>query len=138
MAQQSIENFLAQNVEPVETNKEVHFKRFKDPFIIRALTSKEMDNVRKAATRKVRNRAGVMTAETDQDKFSDGLIVAALVSPDPNNAQLQESWDTVADPAGTIKNMLLAGEYVELGQQVQTLSGFDADEFDNVRDEVKN
>lgn len=76
---------------------------FKDPFIIRALTSKEMDNVRKAATRKVRNRAGVMTAETDQDKFSDGLIVAALVSPDPNNAQLQESWDTVADPAGTIK-----------------------------------
>ncbi|MBA1393482.1 hypothetical protein EQ500_06315, partial [Lactobacillus sp. XV13L] len=76
--------------------------------------------------------------ETDQNKVVDLMMAAAVVQPDLNNEKLQKSWGCIADPAGVLKKMLNAGQYTDLGQAIQELSGFDIDNIDNYVKQAKN
>lgn len=134
----SIESFLRKNVRDVEETKEVKFDRFDGPFVIRTVTEQENTGLRKRATKHIPNKRGQIIEQTDSQAYADALITAALVSPDPNNAELQNSWGTPGKPVETIKAMLHAGEYAELGEQIQKLSGFDTESVDEIVEDVKN
>lgn len=136
--QVSISDFLAQNVANNDATQEVKFDRFKSPFVVKAVDAQRAGELRKQATHRVRNRAGLSTQETDNDRYVDLLIVESLVTPDPNNAQLQTSWGTPGDAVGTLKKMLKVGEYADLAEAVQKVSGFDLDDdIDENREAVK-
>lgn len=64
------------------------------------------------------------------------MLIKAVVFPDFNDQEIQESYGTIADPAGTARAMLLAGEYTDLMEAIQEVSGFEKS-FDNDVDEVK-
>lgn len=133
----SIEAFLAPNVTPIE-NAEVNFDRFKAPFIVKPLSQAEAETIRKANMKREKNKLGGTTAQLNQNGYVDGLILAAVVQPDLNNADLQKSYGTPGKPLDTLRAMLLAGEYAELGNQVQKVSGFDEEEdVDEVAEDVK-
>lgn len=131
----SVSDFLKGNVETVE-NKEIKFPRFKSAFVIKPLSAKDLTDIRKKATSLSFNKKiGQSVKTVDQDKLSDEMVIASVVTPDLNNAELQSSYGTVADPVGTIQAMLEAGEYTELMEEIQELSGFESAE-DSV-EEVK-
>ncbi|WP_127849724.1 phage tail assembly chaperone [Lacticaseibacillus hulanensis] len=133
----SIEDFLMQNVGATEETAEVKFDRFKSPFVVRSLTEDEVSDLRKQATKRVKQK-GMLTSEVDTNKFSDLMIAAAVVEPDINNSKLQASWGLSGQPVKMLKRMLRAGEYADLGEKVQELSGFDAEDVDDLAEEVKN
>ena len=137
---QNISDFLRQNVDTSVKTKEIKFSRFKSPFVIKPVTAEENSALQKQATIKKRDkRTQMTTTDVDQQKYVDGLVLASLVSPDVNAKELQESWGTLGDPSATLKNMLFVGEYTELLDQIQELSGFDLEEnVEDLADKVKN
>lgn len=132
----SIQDFLLTNVQQDET-KEVHFKRFKSPFVIRSIDESLNDELKKRATRKTQNRQGITIPEFNQDKYVDSLIIECVVTPDLHNAELQEAYGTTGDAIKTLKKMLRVGEYATLGEEIKSINGFDEDVNDLV-EEVKN
>lgn len=134
-----VKDFLMVNVNTEEQTKEVKFSRFRSPFVIKALTAEKNSSLQKQATKRVQDRkTRQMITEMNQDKYIDLLIEASVVSPDLNSEELQKSWGCLADPAGLLKKMLLAGEYADLADQIQELSGFDSEDIDTLVDEAKN
>ena len=134
--QTSVDDFLKENVEQVE-NVKVKFNRFKTPFEIKPLTNSEMEALRKQCTRVTKDRRTQQTQKTvDQDKLSDAMVSAAVVVPDLNSDKLHQNYGTIADPVGTAKAMLLAGEYTDLLMAIQDASGFETSIEDDV-DEAK-
>lgn len=135
----SVNDFLMENVNSEPELREVAFKRFKAPFKIKSLTAEENSQLQKNATRKIRDkRTRQITTEVDQDKYVDLLIEASVVEPDLHDEKLQKNWGVIADASGLLKKMLLAGEYAELANQIQDLSGFDIEDINDLVDEVKN
>lgn len=132
----SIQDFLLTNVQQDEA-KEVHFKRFKSPFVIRSIDESLNDELKKRATRKTKNRQGITIPEFNQDKYVDSLIIECVVTPDLHNAELQEAYGTTGDAIKTLKKMLRVGEYATLGEEIKSINGFDEDVNDLV-EEVKN
>ena len=132
----SIQDFLLTNVQQDET-KEVHFKRFKSPFVVRSIDESLNDELKKRATRKTKNRQGITIPEFNQDKYVDNLIIECVVTPDLHNAELQEAYGTTGDAIKTLKKMLRVGEYATLGEEIKSINGFDEDVNDLV-EEVKN
>ena len=139
MAVKSVEAFLKQNA--VDTSELVKFKltRFSEPFELRPLTQNEADAVRKANTKNIRDkRTGQMQESVDANAYSDGLIMASVVTPNLGDSSLQASYGTPGKPLDTIKAMLLTGEYTDLGLKIQEISGFETEDTDELVDEVKN
>lgn len=135
----NVENFLAENVKPKLETKEVKFKGFKSPFIIQELTGDKFNEIQKQATVSYYNKkTHQRVQETDQNKLVDLMMAEAVLQPDLTSKKLQESWGCVADPAGVLKKMLSAGQYTDLGQAVQEISGFDIDSMDNYVEQAKN
>ena len=132
----SIQDFLLTNVQQDET-KEVHFKRFKSPFVIRSIDESVNDELKKRATRKTKNRQGITISEFNQDQYINSLVIECIVTPDLHNAELQEAYGTIGDAIKTLKKMLRAGEYATLGDEIKSINGFDEDVNDLV-EEVKN
>lgn len=132
----SIQDFLLSNVEADET-KEVKFKRFKSPFVIKSIDETVNDDLKKRATRKVRNRQGISTPDFNNDQYVSELMVACVVEPDLHNAELQEFYGTTGDAGRTLKKMLRAGEYATLMQEIQTVNGFD-ESINDLVEEAKN
>lgn len=116
--------------------KEVKFDRFDEPIVIEAISEKENDRLKKAATKTRIAKGGRRISDLDTDLYADQLIVRCVVSPDLDNAELQEFYGTQGDPAGTLKSMLLSGEYAEVTEKLFELNGFGDDEND-YEEEVK-
>lgn len=116
--------------------KEVKFDRFEEPIIIEAISEKENDRLKKAATKTRIAKGGRRISDLDTDLYTDQLIVRCVVSPDLDNAELQEFYGTQGDPAGTLKSMLLSGEYADITEKLFELNGFGDDEND-YEEEVK-
>lgn len=134
--QTSVDDFLKENVEQVE-NKKFTLSRFKAPFEIKPITNDRMEALRKQCTKATKDRRTQQIQKiVDQDKLTDAMVVEAVVVPDLNNDKLQQSYCTIADPAGTAKAMLLAGEYADLLNEIQEVSGFETSIEDDV-DEAK-
>lgn len=116
--------------------KEVKFDRFDEPIVIEAISEKENDRLKKAATKTRIAKGGRRISDLDTDLYTDQLIVRCVVSPDLDNAELQDFYGTQGDPAGTLKAMLLAGEYADITEKLLELNGFGDDEND-YEEEVK-
>ena len=134
--------FFAQHA---EANTEMPFvvsSRFKNeegepvPWTLRSMSEVENEQCRKAATKQVKGKGGVVTPEIDFNEYTAKLIVASVVYPDLKNSELQQSYG-VMGAESLLRKMLLPGEYTALLQQVQTLNGFNQDMNDLVN-EVKN
>ena len=135
----NVEDFLMSNVNTEDQTKEVKFERFKSPFVIKAITAEKNSLLQKQATRRVQDRkTRQMISEMNQEKYVDLLIQESVITPNLESEELQKSWGCIADPAGLLKKMLLAGEYTDLADQIQQLSGFDSENIDDLVDDAKN
>ena len=124
MAQVNISDFLAQNVSNEPVTEEVRFKRFKSPFIIKEITNDESDQLTKQATvRHIDKRTRQVVEQTDATKYAELLVVASVVQPNLNSAELQQSYGTMGKPVETLKKMLKFSELNELTQRVTDLVG---------------
>ncbi|MGE5703547.1 MAG: phage tail assembly chaperone [Clostridia bacterium] len=134
--------FFAQNVVAEVTEDFVVSERFKNkdgksvPWKLRSMTEAENEEIRKSATKRVKVRTGVYTAETNTEEYMAKLIVASVAFPDLKNADLQKSYGVMGAEL-LLRKMLLPGEYTALVQKVQELNGFDQD-TNELKDEVKN
>lgn len=135
----NVDDFLAENVKKETETQEFKVKGFKSPIVIKALSANEFNEIQKQATTSYLNKkTHQRVQETDQNKVVDLMMAAAVVQPDLNNEKLQKSWGCIADPAGVLKKMLNAGQYIDLGQAIQDLSGFDIDNIENYVKQAKN
>ncbi|MBT1137710.1 MULTISPECIES: phage tail assembly chaperone [Lactiplantibacillus] len=136
--QRSVSSFLKQNVDYELATQKVAFKRFEEPFVIREITNKEIDVLRKKATHRRKNPATGQVEETqDQEKFGELMVTASVVFPPLDNEELQKSYGCLADPVGLLKEMLKVGEMTDLSSEVMKLSGINQDNLDELVDEVK-
>ncbi|WP_373880031.1 hypothetical protein [Levilactobacillus brevis] len=135
MAEQqvSIKDFLRKR----ETaQRELNFAGFNSPFIIREISNDENEKLQNQATVVKINR-GQKVRDLNQQKYTETLLVASVVQPDLNTAELQKYYGTLGDPAGTLKKMLSMGELNQLANAVTDLSGLNDSMDDEVQD-VKN
>ncbi|CAM3206624.1 phage tail assembly chaperone [Lactiplantibacillus plajomi] len=137
--QRSVAGFLKQNVDYEPATQEVLFKRFKEPFVIREITNKEIDVLRKKATTRHKNPAtGQVEKTQDQEKFGELMVTESVVFPPLDNEELQKSYGCLADPVGLLKEMLKVGEMTDLSGEVMKLSGINQDNLEDLTEEVKN
>lgn len=93
---------------------------------IKPLTTKENESIREACTIDVpvKGKPNQYRPKVDMNKYQTKLICAAIVSPDLNNAELQNSYG-VMSAEELIKEMVDdPAEYTDLMLFVQQLSGF--------------
>lgn len=105
---------------------------------IRPLTTKENEAIREGCTRDipVKGKPNMFRPKIDMNAYQTKLICAAIVSPDLNNAELQNSYG-VMTPEDLIKEMVDdPAEYTDLMVLVQNISGFKT--LQEEIDEAKN
>ena len=105
---------------------------------IRPLTTKENEAIRESCTIDVpvKGKPNMYRSKVDMNKYNTKLICAAIVNPDLNNAELQNSYG-VMSAEELIKEMVDdPAEYTDLMVFVQQISGFKTLQEDV--DEVKN
>jgi hypothetical protein len=93
---------------------------------IKPLTTKENEAIREACTVDVpvKGKPNMFRPKVDMNKYQTKLICAAIVSPDLNNAELQDSYG-VMSAEELIKEMVDdPAEYTDLMVFVQNISGF--------------
>lgn len=138
-----LQAFFAQNVAMDLSEEAIVSERFKNkdgkpiPWILRSLTEAENKELRKAATKRVKGKAGApQQFETDPNDYMAKIAVASVIFPDLKDAELQKSYG-VMGADDLLQKMLLPGEYAKLLQKVQGINGFDQTMEDLV-EEVKN
>ncbi len=104
-------------------------------FKLRSLSGTELDQAQRASTVTYKSKGGMPTKTQDQNKFLDKMIELSVVYPDLEDEELQTFYNTIGEPAATVRAMLKAGEYQDLIEAVQDMSGFDTEEE---VEEVKN
>ena len=93
---------------------------------LKPLTTKENEAIRDACTIDVpvKGKPNQYRPKVDMNKYQTKLICAAIVSPDLNNAELQNSYG-VMSAEELIKEMVNdPAEYTDLVLFIQKLSGF--------------
>ena len=93
---------------------------------IKPLTTKENERIRESCTKEVpvKGKGNQYRVKVDMPMYQAKLVCAAIVSPDLNNAELQNSYG-VMSAEELIKEMVDdPAEYTELMVFVQNLSGF--------------
>lgn len=111
-----------------------------DPLLweIRPLTTKENEAIREACTIDVpvKGKPNAYRPKVDMNKYQTKLMCAAIVNPDLNNAELQNSYG-VMSAEELIKEMVdNPAEYTDLMIFVQNISGFKT--LQDEVDEAKN
>ena len=105
---------------------------------IKPLTTKENEAIRAACTVEVpvKGKPNLFREKTDMGKYQVKLMCAAVVNPDLNNKELQDSYG-VMTPEDLLKEMVdNPAEYTDLMVFVQEISGFSTLQEDV--DEAKN
>ena len=105
---------------------------------IKALTTKENETILNSCTVDVpvKGKPNQYRPKVDMNKYQTKLICAAVVSPDLNNAELQNSYG-VMTAEDLIKEMVDSpAEYTDLMVFIQEISGFTT--LQEEVDEVKN
>ena len=124
--------------EQAENKEVIVSERFKEngkpvPFVIRPITQDENGELLKKY-RKVDKKTGNETF--NRVAYNHALTALAVVEPDLNNAELQKAWG-VLGPEKLLTKMLYVGEFANLLEAVQELSGLDQDINDDI-EEAKN
>ena len=105
---------------------------------IKPLTTKENERIRESCTVEVpvKGKPNQYRFKVDMEKYQTKLVCAAIVSPDLNNAELQNSYG-VMSAEELIKEMVdNPAEYTDLFLFVQKLCGFKS--IQEEVDEAKN
>ena len=105
---------------------------------IKPLTTKENERIRESCTIEVpvKGKPNVFRPKVDMEKYQTKMVCAAIVSPNLNDAELQNSYG-VMSAEELIKEMVdNPAEYTDLTVFIQTLSGFKTLQEDV--DEAKN
>lgn len=105
---------------------------------LQPVTTRMNDQIRDACTLEVqvKGKPNVFRQKFDSAAYQNKLMVSAIVYPDLNNKDLQDSYG-VMSPEDLLKEMVDdAGEYTDLMLKVQEISGFttlaeDVDEAKN-------
>lgn len=123
--------------EQTENREVIVSERFKEdgkavPFVIRPITQKENEELLKKH-RKV-DKQGVEIF--NRVNYNKELIALAVVEPDLDNAELQKAYGVLGKEK-VLSAMLYVGEYTALMEEVQRISGLEADINDEI-DEAKN
>ena len=106
---------------------------------IRPLTTEEDEAIREECTydAPVPGKKGQFRTKIDVNAYLNKQMCAAIVFPDLDNAELQDSYE-VKTPEDLLKALVDdPSEYADLRTFIQELSGFDADMTDEV-EEAKN
>ena len=93
---------------------------------LRPITTKMNDKIREGCTMEVpvKGKPNMFRQKTDTSAYQNKLMVAAVVFPDLNDRELQDSYG-VMTPEDLLKEMVDdAGEYTDLMLKVQEISGF--------------
>ena len=133
--------FMKENVKQHEDVAHIISNRFLDEdgepiyFRFRVLKSRDVDNARDGAMIKGKRgfRDGV---DMDTTKLMHTLIVKAMVYPDLEDSELQNSYGVMGASA-LISEMFDAKEYSKVSNIVQELAGFDKDDQELI-DDAKN
>ena len=90
---------------------------------LRPVTTRENEAIREQCTTEVQ-KPGMYRQRVDTSEYQAKLMAAAVVTPNLNDAELQDSYG-VMSAEELLKEMLDdAGEYTELAVKVQQISGF--------------
>lgn len=111
--------------------KTVKLERLGIPVTLRALTGKQVFNIREQNVER-KERRGQVIERFDDEGFNTAIIAAATVKPNWGDPKLLAKYKA-SSAEEVIKRILLAGELAALGDVVLNLSGFDT----NLED-VKN
>jgi hypothetical protein len=134
----TLQEFL--NNHPIDnlTEEVVVSSRFKDEkgnmmkFKIKAMTSREFDEIRRSAMQIKKGRK----VEFDAQKFNLQVVIHHTLVPDFKDAASIRKLGCHT-PEEYVQKVLLAGELATLAQKIQELSGFDV-EMDELVEEAKN
>lgn len=137
--------FLKGNAKPIEDIEMIVSKRFVDkegnaiPWVLRQLTGKESNNLRKKHTKKIKNKLGRIEEQFNSEAYQEEFITSSVIFPDLRNAKLQESYNALGE-YDLLQKMLSADELANL--QIK-ISGFAEEEIiensmDNLVEEAKN
>lgn len=140
-----LQAFLKGNAKPIEDIKMIVSKRFVDkndnpiPWILRQLTGKESNNLRKKHTKKIKNKLGRIEEQFNSEAYQEEFITSSIVFPDLTNAKLQADYNALG-AYDLLQKMLSADELANL--QIK-ISGFAEEEIiensmDNLVEEAKN
>lgn len=102
------------------------------PFVIRPISQEENKQLLKKFTKK--DKKG--NENFDRTEYVSALTASAVVFPELTNAELQKGYGVLGESA-LLQKMLYVGEYAELAQAVQELSGLDKDINEDI-EEAKN
>lgn len=134
--------FLAGNVEKRENKKIVVSDRFKDKgkpveWEIRSISAEEDEALRKSCTRKVPivGKKNQYTQEFDGNAYLTKLAAKAVVFPDLNDAELQNSYG-VMGAEQLIKVMLYRDEFERLTDCL--VESTSTEDINELIDEAKN
>lgn len=138
----NLKNFLKQNKKVKGNTQYVVSNSFVDEkgnplsWTIRAVTTRENDAIREACMQDINLGKGKYTQKLDTSKYIAKLIVAAVVEPNLNDKDLQDSYG-VMGAEELIKEMVdNAGEYSNLADFVTSYSGFE--DINDKIDKAKN
>jgi hypothetical protein len=131
----SLKAFL--NPVQVENQEVIVSSRFQEdgkpvPFIIRPITQEENKVLIKKYTK--RDKRGADTF--DRAEYVSALTAVAVVFPDLTNAELQKVYGVLGE-SSLLQKMLYVGEYAELAEKVQEISGLNKDINEDI-EEAKN
>jgi len=140
-----LQAFLKGNAKPIEDIQMVVSKRFIDnkgnpiPWILRQLTGKESNNLRKRFTKKIKSKLGRVEEQFNSEGYQEEFIVNSVIYPDLTDARLQQSYNALG-AYDLLQKMLSADELANL--QIK-ISGFAEEEIieesmDNLVEQAKN
>lgn len=134
--------FLAGNVEKRENQKVVISERFKDngkpvEWEIRSISADEDEVIRKSCTKKipVPGKRGQYTNEFDANTYLAKLASKAVVFPDLNDAELQNSYG-VMGAEQLLKSMLYKDEFDKLTEVIVGAS--ESEDINDLVEDAKN
>lgn len=120
------------NPEPIENKEVIVSPRFKDeegnvvPFKIRALTQRDNNEISKRCSRSVKSPDGQMVKELDPIAYQMNIVLCGTVEPLFSSKEICDHFGS-PDPLYAIENMLTAGEFAKLANEISNLSGFNND-----------
>lgn len=132
----TVKSFLKRREERLNVTQEVYLEGFEEPFVIQATSNKENERLAKNFRKTRITKGGKRESVLDDEAYGAALVVRSIVTPDLQNAELQEFYGTQGDAIATLKEMISMGEYLKLQNAISKLNGFDEDD-EEVIEEVK-
>lgn len=138
----SLSCFLSGNAERRENKKIVISERFKDKgrpveWELRSISAEEDDALRKECTKRipVAGKKNQYTQDFDTNTYLAKIAARAVVFPDLNDAELQNSYG-VMGAEQLIKAMLYKDEFDTLSEELMSYSNIE--NINDAVDEAKN